>query len=382
LGGALALGLAVGQDAGQRQGDAANPASNATLSPSSVTITPDVVDCTAFASPHECRATIVLRPSAAATVKSVKLSATVMDGDGAAVAVGVSTKCVTCAGDTVQIDSTPATVVRVVFTMPGDWRGFPKPRVGSGFVGVLTETGRFDGTPKRLRVLSPSPSYWQWVVVLVPLGLALIVAALVALLLKRDNLTLGAAMGSPSWKASESWSSNLTVGAGLANGVLALAVVSDFTVFMTKPSYAVLSMLLGSFVLLAPIVYGVARRRVSGPAPAVLNPPNPLVPEAATVNFEGPVWAFLLAGVLTLWASGGQLMTFALLIVELWRFSALSGPLAAIVAALVLLVVTGLLWQGATSMYAAASQAKPKVATDGAKREDVAPAVAPEWTLL
>jgi hypothetical protein len=156
-------------------------------------------------------------------------------------------------------------------------------------------------------------------------------------------------MGAPSWKASESWSSNLTVGAGLVNGVTSLGVVSELTVFMTKPAYAVNSMLLGAFVLLAPILYGIARRRVTPASPADTSA-NPLLAASKSAESEGSVRSFLLAGVLTLWASGGQLVTFALVMCELWRFGLLSRPLAALIAVLTVSVFVGLLNHGYTSM--------------------------------
>jgi hypothetical protein len=163
-------------------------------------------------------------------------------------------------------------------------------------------------------------------------------------------------------------------------------------VFMTKSSYAVLSMLLAAFVLLAPLVYGISRRRVApqDAAPPVVTPNNILVPQAAAAEpFEGTVRVFLFAGALTLWASGGQLVTFALLTVELWRFGALSAPLAAVVAALSLFVLAGLLQQGLMSMLEVGLEAKVEGAQvkvtqtrAGVSEEVEVPERAPTWKLL
>ena len=310
--------------------------------------------------------------------------------DGDAVALTLVAECSTkCSDNTVRLESEPANSVRVTLKLPPDWRRISSPQVGSGFLGIMSDKNpnRFEGTPKRLRVLAPSPSFWQWAVILGPGVIAFLTASTVITRLKAARIGLDYRMGAPSWKASESWSSNLTVGAGLVNGVLALAVVSDFTVFMTKPSYGVLSMLLGAFVLLAPIVYGISRRAVdvvkTDPAPVVTQK-NILVPQAQGKDeFEGAVGVFLVAGALTLWASGGQLVTFALLVLELWRFGVLGAPLAAIVAMLVLAVFAALLGHGATSMYEAAVRAKPPLKATAGKREGRKTTErAPGWALL
>jgi hypothetical protein len=87
-------------------------------------------------------------------------------------------------------------------------------------------------------VLAPSPSYWQWVVVLAPGTLALLVAAIVAVRLRRSTstITLHHRMGSPSWHANESWSSNLTVGGyGLSSMFEAASHAKDSTPAAPQP---------------------------------------------------------------------------------------------------------------------------------------------------
>lgn len=391
LGGALALGLSAGQDVAQRQGETTTTATASSTpalpAATGYVITPEVVDCTEFTSPRRCRTTIFIRPGASAPVGGVRLRAVLARADGDDIAVDLSTECASgCSANTVHIVGEPATAVRVTFELPADWRAPWSPQVASGLLGIVSDKNRFDGVPKRLRVLAPSPSYWQWAVILVPGVLAIAVALLVVAELDKAHVQLDEPMGSPSWRASESWSSNLTVGAGLVNGVLALAVVSELTVFMTKPSYAVLSMLLGAFVLLAPIVYGISRRRVvvNDAGHPAMTARNILVPQASgAVEFEGSVTVFLIAGVLTLWASGGQLITFALLTVELWRFGALSGPLATIVALLSLAVFAGLLLHGKRSMLEAAALAARAGKKAEGGREAIGPARrAPRWNLL
>lgn len=384
LGGSLALGLPAAQENVPRAVD--TPAETALSAASNAhVITPDTIDCTTFVSSNQCRTTIVIRASASAPDRDLTLKAVLASAGGNPVDVSVVTTCEDdCSKDVVKTGSKPARVVRVTLTLPPDWRRPWAPQVGSGLLGIASDknANRFEGTPKRLRVLAPSPSYWQWLVILVP-GVLAFAATVKVVGQLSPAISLDDRMGAPSWRASESWSSNVTVGAGLVNGVLALTVVSDFTVFMTKPSYAVVSMLLGAFVVLAPIVYGLSRRAVSSSEDQTdpVTPKNILIP--VTTTFEGNVRTFLIAGALTLWASGGQLATFALLIGELWRFGVMSAPLAAIVELLVLAVFVALLKYGARTMLEAARHAKSAAtpaqgARDGLRDEPGAPA----WTLL
>jgi hypothetical protein len=385
VGGALALGLSAAQVPGQ--GEGATTPSAVMTAPTAITVTPDAIDCIEFTSPQTCRTTVFVRGGTTTPRRDVRLGAILARGDGEDIEVKVMTECLAgCSGNVIHIDHEPGQAVRVTLELPQGWRNVLWPHVASGFIGVVNDAQRFEAAPKRLRVLAPSPSYWQWLVVLVPGCLALVEVAAVARRLRAKDITLDHRMGSPSWKASESWSSNLTVGGALVNGVLSLALVSELTVFMTKASYTVLTMLLAAFALLAPLAYGISRRRVVGkePAASVVTAQNILVPQPDAVDeFEGTVRVFLLAGALTLWASGGQLVTFALLIVEVWRFGALSGPLATIVVALSFFVLAGLLQHGFTSMLEFGLQAKAEREETRPNREGiVVRRQAPTWKLL
>ena len=389
LAGALALGVSVAQDPPATP--PVDPSAETAAQkppPATYAITPDVIDCTTFISQDKCRTGIVIRPGPKTPDGTLTIRAVLTNPDGQSFNVPVQAECRSgCAGANVTFGAEPAVPVLVTFELPKDWQQWWHPQVASGFLGVVSSSGRFDGTPKRLRILAASPSLWQLALILVPGVIALLITLVVVILLRRVKISLTHRMGAPSWRASESWSSNLTVGAGLANGVLALAVVSDFTVFMTKPSYAVVSVLLGALVLLAPIVYGISRRAVTiepDPAASALSSRGvPLPKPVPKEEFEGVVRVFLIAGLLTLWASGGQLLTFALLMAELWRFGALSPVVAAIIAVLVLIVFLALLKYGGVSMYEAASKAKSPVPVAKGVRARLQPRErALDWSLL
>jgi hypothetical protein len=388
LGGVLAVG---GTSMPERTAvPAEDAAGDARLKPAATyVITPDTIDCTTFISENTCQASLVIRVPQNGEARVVSLGATLTTPSGnaaeATVAIIGSDGRTT---NTVDLSGKSAAVVKVQLTFPKGWRRDWPPSVASGVLGILSDNNRYEGTPKRLRVLAPSGSRWQTTVVLLPAALSLLVALAAAVYLRRNGIGLLDRMGAPNWRASESWSSNLTVGAGLANGVLALAVISDLTVFMTKPAYGVVTMLLSALVILAPIVYGLFRRartaQESTVEPTVATRLQLLQP-AAKEQFDGYVVMFLAAAALTLWASGGQLLTFALLIGELWSAAALNTPVAVVIVGLVLMVFVALFVYGGKSMAAAPvkTQAMLNAQTRQSGREGViAPARVPEWSLL
>jgi hypothetical protein len=382
LSGALGFSASTGQDpptTAPAQGTQAEGGTGQRAPTASLTITPDAVDCSTFTTSSKCTGTIVIRPAQGTSGRSFRLAALLTSLEGKPVGITLEAECATCRGDTIALGDDPAFAVQFTITLPDDWRGGLRPQVGTGVIGLVSDKKVFEGTPRRLRVLAASPSGWQSLVVLVPGVLALLVALVVAARLAGRKVGLSHRMGSPSWKASESWSSNLTVGAGLVNSVLALTVITDLTVYMAKPAYAVVGMLFTAFVLLAPLVYGISRRKVEVTATT-----PPVAPEA----FEGSVLVFLAAGTLTLWASGGQLMTFALLMAELWRAGAVDASTAVVIVALVLGVLVALFSYGGSSMLEMASKAKGKpemstaTATEPSRERRTQGESAPAWSLL
>jgi hypothetical protein len=384
-------------------------------------ITQETIDCTVFNSARECQVGMIVRapsssppsppsPPAASTppvtptrtprarapaangvaaiARAEKppstdrdLHAVLVGSRGDPVPVNLKVECATgCTGQTVKFNGKPATAVRVILTLPECWQHGLTPRVATGLIGMATDAklGQFEGTPKRLRVLAAAPSKWQSFVILVSGSLALGVGLLAAI---ASSPRLRQRMGAPSWSGADSWGTNLTVGAGLVNGVLAIAVLTDTTAYMTKSSYTALSMILASLVLLAPIVYGLFRREVDiTEQSSVPTDPSTLT----TKEFEGYVIAFIVAGFLTLWASLGQLMTFALLIGELRMADVIGTGVAVVVAMLVAVVAVGLLIYGFVAMVEAAKAATDASTTKGAAGRESRDrtARAPRWSLL
>lgn len=439
LGGAAAFGIGASQSSSlsipleqhAAQAPAAAPGAvtplNGLLPVLAPAITQETIDCTVFNSARECQVGMILQapsssppsppsPPAASTprVKPTRtprarapaangvaaippaekppstdrdLHAVLVGSRGDPVPVDLKVECATgCTGQTVKFNGKPATAVRVILTLPECWQHGLTPRVATGLIGVATDAklGQFEGTPKRLRVLAAAPSRWQSSVILVSGSLALAVGLFAAI---ASSPRLRKRMGAPSWSGADSWGTNLTVGTGLVNGLLAIAVLTDTTAYMTKSSYTALSMVLASLVLLAPIVYGLFRREVDiteeASESADPSAPGSLL-AATTKEFEGYVIVFIVAGFLTLWASLGQLMTFALLIGELRIADVIGTGVAVVVVTLAAVVAVGLLIYGFVAMVEAAKAATGASTTKGAAGRESRDrtARAPRWALL
>jgi hypothetical protein len=157
-------------------------------------------------------------------------------------------------------------------------------------------------------------------------------------------------MGSPSWRASDSWASNVTVGAGLISGLMTL-VLSDQTVYMSPTTYRVLTALLSAILALSPVVYGLFRTRTDASTQDVGVADRFSLLQPDTNQFEGFVFFFLAAGWLTLWANTGQLVVFSLLIYELAHMKIITVFTQSLVVVASSFIGLGLLAYGFTSLY-------------------------------
>lgn len=278
------------------QSGTATPELPVLAAPSAMVMTPDVIDCSTFVSENTCTGSFMLRPTKVID-KALQIKAVVTEPDGTPQAAKLTFTCSECSA--AGLPQAPSVSVTYTLTLPEGWRKRSYPRVGTGLIGIVNDN-RFEGTPKRLRITAPAPSGWQAIVVLLPLLAAAIVVGLVAIELQGQKLT--GSLGTPVWQPASSWSSNLTIGAAVVNGVLSLLATNDLTVFMPKSAYTVTTTLMATLVLLAPVVYGLA----IGPK-----------------SLKG----FYAAGLITLWSSGTQLLILALLLGELHRVDLLGDAI-------------------------------------------------------
>jgi hypothetical protein len=327
------------------QSGTAQPALPVLAPPSPIIMTPEVIECSVFLSENTCTGTFMLRPTKALD-SVLQIKAVVTDPDGTPHAADLNFTCSGCTPAGVPLP--PAVSVTFTLRLPEGWRNPWHPRVGTGLIGIVTDS-RFDGTPKRLRIPAPSPSGWQVTVVFLPLFAAALVVGLVVNDLKGETLT--ASLGTPVWQPASSWSSNLTIGAAVVNGVLALLATHELTVFMPKASYTVTATLMGTLVLLAPVAYGLG-------------------------TGERSLKGFYPAGLITLWSSGTQLAMFGLLLGELRRVDLLGDAITWTLRAMTGAVFVALLRYGRAAMVSTVKAATgPTIDARRSRREST-------WALL
>lgn len=221
------------------------------------------------------------------------------------------------------------------------------------FSGVLVATvnGQAEDAVALTVDRAKEAAWWLWLVILVPLGVAVAVVGFAWRRHKKrhSDSRLDHRFGSAKWDFQKSWSSNLTVVGALLSTVLASGALPD-DVAKSK-TFAGLSLLFGMLALLAPFVY-IATAGATG---------------------QGFVWSFLLATWLTVWATLGQLTTSFLLFQQLqttttlpWVATlAMGAVLAAAAVLLVRYATNGTRWK-----------------LDEQESTTLADGSGPEWSLL
>jgi hypothetical protein len=141
-----------------------------------------------------------------------------------------------------------------------------------------------------------------WALVLVPLSY----------LWNRDNIaSLGDRMGAGKWEFSSSWASTLTAAGGILTTILSAQVLSSSQLYpISKEGLTTLSLLFTIIIVIAALVYNANRD------PVDIAVPDPNAPSRVKYDtqYQGYVWAFLVASAMVVWAVIGQLATVLLLL--------------------------------------------------------------------
>jgi hypothetical protein len=230
----------------------------------------------------------------------------------------------------------------------------------SGFLVIEAEQGT--RPPLSIAVkTAPAPARGPWGAravfwTLLLAGLLFLVVAV------QQGPTWSDTMGMPKWDVAESWVTNLTV----AGSAIALFVGAEWlpekTVLAAKKEYVVLSVLAAVLIGLAPFFYN-AFRTVK---------PNSDPPEHV-----GPVWAFMVAVVLALWAGYLQIALTGLLLEEVQRAKVLTTSVARLFQALLALSALGSVVYGYRILRGGAKGKPPRARRE---RGRAAPAT-PTWSL-
>jgi hypothetical protein len=138
---------------------------------------------------------------------------------------------------------------------------------------------------------------WAGGIFVVSLTSSVIILLITGFRLRRKNVGLLWPMGGSNWSFQQSWGTNVTIASGLLGTLLTTFIFPEHARFMPRGSYTLLQSLFSALTILAPLLYGLIRRR--------------------SIENQGYVVMFLISGGIILWGALGQAATLFLLIREL-----------------------------------------------------------------
>jgi len=228
----------------------------------------------------------------------------------------------------------------------------PQSDLGTGFLRIFrgdsTESAentcalKEASAPAELEIRLPERPLAGYIF-LFPLIAAAIVAVVTGFNLHGRQIGLFHSMGTANWAFDKSWGANVTIGSSLLVALIGLTTFPSRPRLMTKPSYALLQLLFGALVSLAPLVYNLIRRET------VVD-----VGGFPQVSARGYVVTFLLAGGLVLWAAMGQILTLAVLTREFLLSGVMDATTALTLEGLSASLILLLLVYGFRSLYSSA----------------------------
>lgn len=137
------------------------------------------------------------------------------------------------------------------------------------------------------------------------LGLSILLVAARWWSLKKPRPRMNAPMGEVNWSFSNSWASTMTAGGAFLGTILAASVIPASAVPFSAGALAGLNLLFGFIIVLAPLAFS-ATSRINKPASGDTGP-----------DYAGYIGLFLVAVLLTIWATLGELATIVILLNEL-----------------------------------------------------------------
>jgi hypothetical protein len=158
------------------------------------------------------------------------------------------------------------------------------------------------------------------------LGLSIVLVAARWICMQKPSGGMRAPMGEVNWNFSNSWASSLTAAGAVLGTILSANLVPASAVPFSAGALAGLNLLFGFIVVLAPLVFSTSFR-IKRPAPGDTAP-----------DYAGYIGLFLVAVVLTVWATVGELATITILLNEL-QSGTLSSALAWLFFALLLISI-------------------------------------------
>jgi hypothetical protein len=163
--------------------------------------------------------------------------------------------------------------------------------------------------------------------VLVLLSLCLLASCITAAyagfnITRELNVHRNFTLGSPAWDFAKSWFSTTTLVGAIISTALALSALPELTKYASKSGYSVLALLISLVVIVAPFIFvvfskGEVKKDETG--------------KKYSVEYEGPLWAFVVSCAITLFAGLAQLVVLCLLLHEVFQalWSLIAGGLLA-----------------------------------------------------
>lgn len=180
---------------------------------------------------------------------------------------------------------------------------------------------------------------------------------------------LGQRIGPASWSFGDSWASTLTAFGAILGALLLTMVLPESGRYTTVRTVALLDLIFGFLVVLAPFVYAATG------SPVTLPPVSP--DTTPVVSYEGRALTFLVAAAITLWAALGEIATLVLASAEL----SFPGALF-FVFATVLLAVAALMLAYAWRSIRAVLEVQREYEVLLAVEPSLVPSGRPRWTAL
>jgi hypothetical protein len=130
-----------------------------------------------------------------------------------------------------------------------------------------------------------------------------------------SNCRLNAYMGPGSWGSQESWTTNLTAVGAILGTVLAGDLFPRAgTQILSEQAYIILNLGAGAIIVIAALIYNSTRTEQSIHTDT---PRSDNGQPTEALQYQGRVWAFLVAATMVVWAVTAELVTLSFLFYEI-----------------------------------------------------------------
>jgi hypothetical protein len=237
----------------------------------------------------------------------------------------------------------------------------------------LTTDGTNDNTSlKQIKLTSQTVGCIALVLLAICLAITVLIIFFTGVrIVTKHKVSVTYRIGAPAWDFAKSWFSTTTLVGAIISGALALTGLPELTKYASKSGYSLLALLISLLVLVAPFIFIVFRR-------GWIKETTENSTKKYSVEYEGPLWAFLVSCAVTLFAGLAQLFVLWLLLHEVLQDQswAIAGAISAVLLGLGLCVYSVLSIRLTVKLQKAEKDAKGKTDGVGEKIQ------LPSWSIL